>query len=92
MKTSKSHTKKNTFAEIAGWYAMAAILSAYGLVSFSLIESDGWLFQILNLTGALGFIIIATVKKLKQTVILNIFWAAVAVFSLVRLLMTTVLS
>ncbi len=77
---------KQKIAEVAGWYGALAIISAYALVSFNVISADGWIFQVLNLTGALGIIAIAHVKKVRQSVVLNVFWAIIAVVALVRLI------
>lgn len=78
-------TKKQLFAEIAGWYGAIAIFVAYALVSFHVLLSDGLIFQILNLTGALGVLIIAAYKNVKQSVVLNIFWAAVALVAIANI-------
>lgn len=71
-------------AEIIGWYGMAAIITAYALASFSIIEAEGVAYQLLNLTGALSLIGISVVKRIAQTVILNLFWAAIGIISLAR--------
>lgn len=78
-------TTKKLFAEIAGWYGIVAILAAYSLVSFNVISGDSIVFQLLNLTGAIGVLIISTYKKVVQSVVLNIFWAAVAIIAIVRI-------
>lgn len=78
-------TKKQILAEIAGWYGAVAILAAYMLVSFNIISGNGLLFQLLNLTGAFGIIAIASYKKVRQSVLLNIFWSLIAVVALVRI-------
>jgi hypothetical protein len=44
----------------------------------------GGAYQLLNLTGALGILVISIVKKIRQTIILNIFWGAIAVIALAR--------
>jgi len=81
----KKISNKQVFAEIAGWYGATAILAAYALVSFNIIEGSGLWFQLLNLTGALGIIAISTYKKVKQSIVLNIFWSIVAIVALVRI-------
>ncbi len=81
----KKISNKQLFAEIAGWYGATAILTAYALVSFNVIEGSGLWFQLLNLTGALGIIAISTYKKVKQSIVLNIFWSIVAIVALVRI-------
>ncbi len=77
--------KRSFLAEVAGWYGTIAVLLAYGLLSFGVIESQTIAFQLLNLTGAIGIIIVATYKKVRQVVVLNIIWALLAVYALLRL-------
>jgi hypothetical protein len=72
-------------AEIVGWYGTFAILGAYALVSFNAIPADGSIYQILNLTGAVGIIVISIIKKVRQSVVLNMFWAVIAIIALIRL-------
>lgn len=78
-------TINKTFAEVAGWYGMAAIIAAYSLVSFHLIAPGDWAYQLLNLTGALGMLAVALQKKVRQGVILNVFWLVIATFALIQL-------
>jgi hypothetical protein len=73
-------------AEVVGWYGAIAIVLAYALVSFNAIPADGWIFQLLNLTGAIGIIVISLIKGVRQSVALNTFWAVIAVIALIRLI------
>jgi len=77
--------QNNPAAEIAGWYGTAAILVAYALVSFSVISSDTIVFQFLNLTGSLGLFMIALVKKVYQSVTINLIWGIIALVALIRI-------
>jgi hypothetical protein len=79
--------KRNRPAEIAGWYGTAAIVIAYILVSFNILPAGGGAYQLLNLTGALGIITISVIKKVRQSIILNIFWAGIAALALIRLIL-----
>ena len=72
-------------AEIAGWYGMLAIVIAYFLVSFKVLSPNGVVFQLLNLTGALGLVSISIIKKAWQPTLLNCFWAAIAAVALIAL-------
>lgn len=45
---------KNLIDEVVGWYGMAAILSAYALVSFNFLPASNIIYQLLNFTGAGG--------------------------------------
>jgi len=71
--------------EGVGWYGVVAILAAYALVSFKFVEPHGLIYQLLNLSGALGIIIEAYSKKDYQPVVLNIVWLAIAIIALARL-------
>lgn len=81
----KKISRIQLFAEIAGWYGAVAILAAYGLVSFDIIAGNGLLFQLLNLTGALGIIAIAVYKKVSQSIVLNVIWGIVAIIAIVSI-------
>jgi hypothetical protein len=71
--------------EILGWYGTGAIILAYILVSFSLLQPMSIWYQILNGTGALGIVIEAFRKKDYQPVVLNVIWTLVAVIAIFRL-------
>lgn len=77
--------KPSKFTEFLGWYGMIALIVAYFLVSFSWIEADGIIFQILNLTGGAGLLIVAASKGVLQSVILNLFWAVIGIIAIVRI-------
>ena len=68
--------------EIAGWYGTFAILGAYALVSFSYVSASSILYQLLNLTGALGIVVVSLRRKVYQPAVLNIFWALIALLAI----------
>lgn len=78
--------KKVKVVEIAGWYGVIAILTAYALVSFRIIEPNTLIYQLLNLTGALGIVTVSVSKKDKQPAVLNAIWALVALVAIVRII------
>jgi hypothetical protein len=77
---------RKNIAEIAGWCGAAAILSAYVLVSFRIISASGYAYQLLNLSGAIGMLLIAFVKKVEQSVVINIIWAIIAIAAIIGLI------
>lgn len=79
--------KSTKFTEFCGWTGMILILLAYGLLSFAIIESNSVVFQALNLVGALGFIVVAASKGVKQSVIINIIWSAIALIALYNIIL-----
>ena len=79
--------KSGKFAELCGWYGMSALILAYFLVSFSLINSDGIIYQLLNITGGVGILIDAASKRVVQAVILNFFWAIIGIVAILRIIL-----
>ena len=77
---------KKTIDESIGWYGTGAIVLAYALVSFSVLSTSSFLYQIMNGTGALGIIYISFKKKAYQPGVLNIIWAIIAFIAIIRLL------
>ncbi len=72
--------------EIFGWYGVVAMLIAYGLISFSLVESTNIWYQFLNLTGALGIGTASLIKKAYQPLIVNIIWSFIAIIAIFKIL------
>lgn len=78
---------REKITEILGWYGVLAIIGAYALVSFEVINSSSLLFHGLNLTGAIGIVIDAFVDKNTQPAVLNIIWAIIAVIAIIKILL-----
>ena len=74
----------NIAANIFGWYGTVAILAAYGLSSFGIIER-GLGYQILNFTGAVGIAYVSLDKGAFPPAVLNVAWALIALIALLRL-------
>ena len=77
---------KKQFIEIFGWYGTFAIIGAYFLVSFSIVQSNTLTFQLINLTGALGLFIVSFYKKAYQLVVLNVIWLFIALVAIAKIL------
>ena len=76
---------KQSFAEWCGWFGLAALLIAYALVSFSFLQARSRSYQLLNLVGAAGIILVSLEKKVRPVVALNSVWGAIALYSLYAL-------
>lgn len=75
-----------TIDELIGWCGAGAILLAYALISFKLLSSSTFLYQILNGAGALCIAYISFKKKAYQPGILNVIWAIIALIAIIQLL------
>ncbi|OGK13517.1 hypothetical protein A3A93_00310 [Candidatus Roizmanbacteria bacterium RIFCSPLOWO2_01_FULL_38_12] len=78
---------KQRVIEIIGWYGTIAIVGAYALVSFSFIQSNSILYQLLNLTGAIGIALISLYKKAYQPGVLNIIWTIIALVAIIKIIL-----
>jgi len=72
------------FIEIFGWYGTAALLLAYGLVSFSVLEGDSLRYQFLVITGCAGIVAVSLYKKTYQPAVLNIVSILIGLASLAK--------
>ncbi|MBR9703214.1 hypothetical protein GOV10_04200 [Candidatus Woesearchaeota archaeon] len=72
--------------ESIGWYGTFAIVLAYAMVSFNLLSSSTFTYQIMNCTGALGIVYISFKKKTYQPGVLNVIWALIALIAIISLL------
>lgn len=84
---AKSKPSRNLWAEICGWYGTSAIILAYVLVSFGVVGAESPAYQLLNLTGALSIIVLAVSRRVVQSVVLNVFWAVIAIAALARMIL-----
>lgn len=64
-----------------GWYGSVAIVAAYAANSHGWLER-GTLYQLLNLTGALGVGLVCWRKRAWQPMSLEVVWALVALSAL----------
>lgn len=74
------------FREIVGWYGTGAILLAYFLVSFLIIAPTDFIYQLLNLTGAVGIVVVSLSKRDYPPAFLNLVWFFVALTSLIKII------
>lgn len=72
------------FIELLGWYGICAIIGAYTLVSFSLLQPTDITYQILNGTGALGIVLVSFRKRAYQPGVLNVIWTLVAMVAIIN--------
>ncbi|MBI4262271.1 hypothetical protein HY624_01980 [Candidatus Uhrbacteria bacterium] len=76
----------HVFNEIIGWYGTVAIVGAYFLNSFGILSATSWPYQVLNLTGAIGIVVVSFAKKAYQPAALNAIWTVIAAIALVKIL------
>jgi hypothetical protein len=73
-----------TFVDLSGWVAALLILGSYGLLSFGKIASRSPIYQLMNIIGALGFIINCSWNGAWPSVALNVVWVGIGAYALRR--------
>jgi hypothetical protein len=76
---------KNAMTQIIGWYGTFAIVTAYFLNSFKILDSGNIWYQLLNATGAIGVAVISFSKKAYQPMVLNIVWTVIGIIAIVNI-------
>ncbi len=71
--------------EITGWVAAALILAGYALVTSGRLEPRSVTYQLLNVFGAIGFIVNSGWNGAIPSAALNAVWLCIAVYGLLRL-------
>jgi hypothetical protein len=75
-----------TFLEGFGWYGAVAILAAYFLNSFGVIGHDSVVYQGLNVTGAIGIVLVSYAKRAYQPMALNAIWTLIGIAALIKII------
>jgi hypothetical protein len=73
-----------TFIDTAGWIAALLILGAYGLLSAGKIQARSRVYQVMNIVGAVGFIINCAWNGAWPSVALNVVWMGIGFYALRR--------
>ncbi len=76
---------RHSLVEGLGWLGSFLVILAYALSSLGYLETETWVYQLMNLVGALGVGLITFLRKAYQGFVLNLVWAIVAVIGLIRL-------
>ena len=77
---------KNKLFETIGWVGMAMILTAYALANFHILSVDSITYQLLNIIGSLGIILVSYLRRNYQPMVLNIVWIIIGLISLGKLI------
>lgn len=71
--------------EIAGWIGAVCVLGAYMLLSAGRMSGNSVPFHLLNMIGAGGFVINTWWHGAIPSMVLNVIWCGVGLYSLLRI-------
>ena len=78
------HLPRNNFAELFGWFASAAILTGYALLSFGILDADSALYHGIFLVGSSGLAVVTYRHRAFQSFTVNIFFGVLALIAIIR--------
>jgi hypothetical protein len=68
-----------------GWIGAVLLLAGYVLVTQSRLPGDGAAYQLMNLIGSLGLMVNSAYSAAWPSAGLNLIWAGIGVFALIKL-------
>lgn len=78
--------EKKYIIEILGWAGSLALVVAYSLTSYGILEGKSMEYQLLNLFGSLTLMYYTYVKKAYPNTVLNLIWTIIGISAIVKLL------
>jgi len=72
--------------EFIGYSGNILYISAFFLFSQGFVDGKGVIFNLMNLAGAILYLVYSRIKKALPIFILEIFWGGVALLALVKLI------
>lgn len=76
---------KKVFFQLFGGYGAIAIVGAYYMVSFGILDVQSISYQLLNITGALWIVVISYIKWAYQPMTLNLIWFIIGLIAFTKL-------
>jgi hypothetical protein len=73
--------------QIIGWIGMILILVAYFLISFDIVTVHNIWFQLLNIVGSFGLVLVAFGRRDWQPMVLNIVWILIGIVAILKLVL-----
>ena len=70
------------FVEIVGWIGAALIIAAYALLSAGRLKGDSRTYHVMNIFGAIGFIVNSGWNGALPSAAMNVIWMAFGVYTL----------
>jgi hypothetical protein len=71
--------------EVVGWIGAVLILVAYGLLSMGKLSGKSVSYQVMNVVGALGFVLNSGYNGAIPSAALNVIWVGIGVFALTKI-------
>ena len=77
---------KNLFAEGFGWFASAAMLVGYALLSFGVLDAESPIYHSIFLIGSSGLAVVTYRHRAFQSFTVNVFFGILAFIAIIRTL------
>jgi hypothetical protein len=87
-KPKKENKAFDLALEIFGWLGAILVVTAYTLSSFSVLQPTSIIYQLMNLIGSVGILIVSAKKRNYQPVLTNIVWLTIALIGIISYIAT----
>ena len=72
------------FVEIVGWIGATLIIAAYALLSAGKLKGDSRTYHVMNIFGAIGFIVNSGWNHALPSAALNVVWLGIGGYALLK--------
>ncbi|MCL2869646.1 hypothetical protein FWF48_02455 [Candidatus Saccharibacteria bacterium] len=89
---SHSNTQKGVdnrilfIGDVIGWVGAVALLTAYGLISYGVLDGRSIIYQLINLVGAIGLLVLAVVRRAIPSAATNVIWIIIGIVAIVGII------
>ena len=77
--------RKFLVGDVLGWIGAVSLIGAYMLVSSGVISAQSYTYQILNIIGGGGLLVLGLMRKAYPSVATNIMWVVVGIIAITGL-------
>jgi hypothetical protein len=84
--TSTDNNQRLLIGDVLGWIGAVSLMSAYFLVSFDVISAQSYLYQIMNIIGGGGLLVVAVVRRAYPSAATNMAWVVIGLVAIVGLI------
>ena len=83
--TSTSN-RKLLAGDIIGWIGAVSLIGAYMLVSSGVVSAQSYTYQIMNIIGGGGLLVLGLTRKAYPSVATNIMWVVIGIIAITGLI------
>jgi hypothetical protein len=84
-KKTATSNRRLLVGDVLGWLGAVSLIGAYLLVSLGVISAQSFLYQIMNIVGGGGLLVLAVMRRAYPSAVTNVMWVIIGLVALVGL-------